>query len=49
MGTYQRNLKNIINGLITNELSKRSLPISMPTQQNKTARKKKAKNKKILK
>lgn len=44
-----KNFKNIINRLITNQLSKRSLPISLPTQQNKTARKKKVNRKKQLK
>ena len=35
--------------MITNELSKRSLSVSLPTQQNRTARKKKINRKKQLK
>ena len=39
----RKSLKHSINKLITGELSKKSLPLALPTQQNKSARKKKAK------
>lgn len=46
---YKKNLKNMINSMMKSEFSKRSLPLAIPTQQLKTARKKKFGNKKELK